>query len=72
MLRSSYVTTKKQVRFDWFTSLFNVRIETSPYFDRYNPVGLLGLGPRARGFCSVVKHSTADPGIASSIPPHSN
>jgi len=26
----------------------------------------------ARGFGSVVKHSTADPGIASSIPPHSN
>ena len=26
----------------------------------------------ARGFGLVVKHSTADPGIASSIPPHSN
>jgi len=26
----------------------------------------------ARGFGSVVKHLTADPGIASSIPPHSN
>ena len=26
----------------------------------------------ARGFGSVVKHSTADPGIASSIPSHSN
>jgi len=25
-----------------------------------------------RGFGSVVKHSTADPGIASSIPPYSN
>ena len=29
-------------------------------------------GELARGFGSVVKHSTADPGIASSIPPHSN
>jgi len=26
----------------------------------------------ARGFGSVVKHSTADTGIASSIPPHAN
>ena len=26
----------------------------------------------ARGLGSVVKHSTADPGIASSIPPRSN
>ena len=31
-----------------------------------------GTSKYARGFGSEVKHSTADPGIASSIPPHSN
>jgi len=54
-------------------------LQTDMRWNEIEPIVLLvkyEMGPKvqslARGFGSVVKHSTADPGIASSIPPHYN
>ena len=50
-----------------FESLFLIGSQHAALSNQYKRSNSL-----ARGFGSVVKHSTADPGIASSIPPHSN
>jgi len=61
----------------WYTNvfcfMFSPVILSYCWHENTNAASLLAVTvKKRRGFGSVVKHSTADPGIASSIPPHSN
>jgi len=55
----------------WFGVGMGVRSGTRIWLYIVNR-GRNGPGAQARGFGSVAKQSTANPGIVSSIPPHSN
>jgi len=64
--------------YDWILKLAlnqaAARVCHYPFLARQNMIKIDSYPclAHARGFGSVVKHSTADPEIASSIPPHSN